>query len=266
MRATHASPDDIDLLTVWGSLKRSLPRILLASLLAGGLTFGVMSLTAPQVRLGSSDRDFGQEHRRPGPRSPPRTAVQTLVNVRMDKEAINTHVRALLSPDLAQKIITELKLDQKPEFNAAKGSPDTLTKLMRMAGVGAPNMKVSDLDRTLETYFKQLEVFSPKESRSIVVRFTSIDPELAKTIANRIAETYRDRLASAVVVESDDTYKDLEPKIDVIEAGDRRSRCRGRPAARHRRQLQAGEFHLYDQRSADGGAHRRGQQGQGASQ
>lgn len=218
MRASpHASPDDIDIVSVWGSLKRSLRPILLCSLLAGGLTYGVLSLMAPRyaseaqlaITAKGSAADPFRDPRREG-------GTSDAVTVRMDKEAINTHVRALLSPDLAQKVITELKLDKKAEFNSAAGSPDTLTSLLRMAGIGAPKKSQSDLDRTLATYFKQLEVYSPKESRSIVVKFTSIDPQLAKDVANLVAETYRSELAAQSKDDSVKVENDLEPKIAAL--------------------------------------------------
>lgn len=220
MRASpHASPDDIDIVSVWGSLRRSLRSIVMASLLAGALTYGVLSLMAPKyaseaqlaITAKGSAADPFRDPRREG-------STPDAVAVRMDKEAINTHVRALLSPDLAQKVITALKLDTKPEFNSAAGSPDMLTSLLRMAGIGTPRKGQSDMDRTLASYFKQLEVFSPKESRSIVVKFTSIDPGLAKDAANLIAETYRSELAAQSKDESVKVENDLEPKITELKA------------------------------------------------
>ncbi|MGQ0673225.1 MAG: GumC family protein [Hyphomicrobium sp.] len=215
MRASsHASPDDIDITSVWSALKRSLPRLLLLSLLAGALTWGVLSMMAARyvseaqlaiIAKGASVDPFRDPRREgSGPDS---------VAVRMDKEAVNTHVRALLSADLGQKIIAELQLDARPEFNSAAGSPDMLSAMLRMAGMDGPKPGETDQDRTLASYFRQLEVFSPKESRSIVVRFTSSDPELAKTVANRVAEIYRESLATQSVTESNQAQNDLEPKI-----------------------------------------------------
>lgn len=214
--STHASPDDIDITSVWSSLKSSLPKILVASLVAAAVTYAVLALMAPRY-ASEAQLEISAKGSLPDPtRDPRREASAESVSVRMDKEAINTHVRALLSPDLAQKIITELKLDQKPEFNSAKGSPDILSGLLRIVGIGAPQKRESDLDRALSTYFKQIEVYAPKESRSIVVRFTSVDAQLASTIANRIAEVYRGELSSQIVVESDKAFKDLEPQIEAL--------------------------------------------------
>src|SRR5690606_25455990 len=68
----------------------------------------------------------------------------------------------------------------------------------------------------LTAYFKRLEVYTPKESRFIGVRFTSIDPVLAAAVANRIAETYRENLAHQSIVETDEVQKALEPKITQL--------------------------------------------------
>lgn len=214
--STHASPDDIDITSVWSSLKTSLPKILVASLVAGALTYAVLALMAPRY-ASEAQLEIAAKGSLPDPsRDPRRESSAESVTVRMDKEAINTHVRALLSPDLAQKIIADLKLDQKPEFNSAKGSPDMLSGLLRLVGIGAPQKRESDLDRALAAYFKQIEVYAPKESRTIVVKFTSIDPALASTVANRIAEVYRGELSSQIVVESDKAFKDLEPQIEAL--------------------------------------------------
>ena len=217
MRAQrHASPDDIDITSLWGSIKTSLPRLAIASMLAGALTFAVLSLMAPRyvsearlaiVAKGAND-----------PFKDPRTEGSNpeSVAVRMDKEAVNTHLQALQSPDLGAKIADEMKLAERPEFNNAAGSPDKLSAILRLAGIGGPKAGESEQDRVLSNYFKQLEAYAPKESRSIVVRFTSIDAQLAADVANKIADSYRAKLATQTVSESDDVTKALEPKITKL--------------------------------------------------
>jgi uncharacterized protein involved in exopolysaccharide biosynthesis len=134
----------------------------------------------------------------------------------MDKEAVNTHVRALSSPDLAARIASEMKLADRVEFNSALGSEDKISALLRMIGIGGPRPGESDQDRVLNAYFKRLEVYSPKESRFIGIRFSSSDPELAAAVANKIAETYRELLANQSVFETDEVQKALEPKIAIL--------------------------------------------------
>ena len=62
---------------------------------------------------------------------PTRTgAAPDSVSVRMDKEAVNTHVRALQSYDLGvETIVREMKLADRVEFNSTLGAPDTLSAI-----------------------------------------------------------------------------------------------------------------------------------------
>lgn len=212
---TYKRPDDIDLGSLWRAVIRSLPKLALLAVALGAATYGVQSLMAPryvsetQLAIESigANNPFTD---------PSRSGSSDSVSVRMDKEAINTHVRALMSTDLGEEIVREMKLADLPEFNSAKGSPDKLSALLRSVGIGAPRASESDQDRALDAYFKRLEVYSPKESRFIGIRFASSDPELAAAVANRIAETYRVNLANQSVVETDGVQKALEPKIGKL--------------------------------------------------
>jgi uncharacterized protein involved in exopolysaccharide biosynthesis len=209
---THASPDDIDIATLWQSLRRSLPALVIASGLIGGATFLALSQVAPRFTseaqlsvvakgangpYGDGKVDGGSE----------------AVTVRMDKEAVNTHVRALMSADLASRIATDMKLSERPEFNSALGPVDPMSRVLRLAGVGGPRSGESEQDRVLSAFYKSLEVYTPKESRIIGIRFSSIDSQLAADIANRIAETYRASLAKRTVTDSSEVEKALEPRI-----------------------------------------------------
>jgi len=180
--------------------------------LAAAATYGVLSLMAPRYMSETQLAIESKSANNPFT-DPSRTGANDSVSVRMDKEAINTHVRALMSMDLGEEIVRDMKLADRSEFNSAKGAPDTLSALLRVVGIGAPRKSESDQARALEAYFKRLEVYSPKESRFIGVRFSSIDPELAAAVANRIAETYRQNIAHQSLVETDEVQKALEPKI-----------------------------------------------------
>lgn len=228
----HATPDDIDIGVLWTSLKRSLPRLLLLSALAGAATFGVMSMMAPRFTSEAQLSVVAKGRQNPFADPKRETAAPDSVAISVDKEAINTHINALRSPDLARRIADEMKLGDKVEFNSALGSVDALSGLLRALGMAGPRPGESAHDRVLGAYFRNLEVYSPKESRFIGIRFTSVDPELAAEVANRIAETYRSSLASMRVVETDEVQKALEPKIaellrDVAAAESEVERFRG---------------------------------------
>jgi len=209
---TPHRPDDIDLRSLWQTAIRSVPRLALLAVVTAAATYGVLTLIAPRyvsetqlaIESKSTNNPFAD---------PTRSGANDSVSVRMDKEAINTHVRALMSTDLGETIVRDMKLADLPEFNSARGSPDMLSALLRLVGIGAPRASESDQDRALTAYFNRLEVYSPKESRFIGVRFWSNNPELAAAVANRIAETYRENLARQSISETDDVQKALEPKI-----------------------------------------------------
>jgi tyrosine-protein kinase Etk/Wzc len=226
MRAnTYATPDDIDVASVGNALKRSLKKTLIISALAGIATFLVLSMMAP--RYGSEAHLSIVARGAANPFSAPRTdgSSSDTVNVRMDKEAINTHVRALTSPDLILPIAKELKLAERPEFNREAGPVDMLDRLKRMIGMGGKVKGQSVEDRVLNAFVDKLSVYSPKESRIIVIRFESTDPKLAATIANKLANEYRKSLANRTVVETTGVQEALLPEIDRLmkEAGEAQS-------------------------------------------
>ncbi len=202
-----ASPDDIDIGAVWRSLRRALPKLLLLSLVIGGATYAVLSQFPPlytseaQIQIvapkGSADQSF------------------EAVAARLDKEAVNTHLRGLMSPDLALQIISEEKLDKNPEFNDALRTPSKLDRILNALDIGGQGAE-SEQDRVLKAFYKRLEVYSPKESRIIGIRFTSSDPKLAADVANKVAETYRDQLATRSLSETDAVQQALQPKIDKL--------------------------------------------------
>ena len=141
------------------------------------------------------------------------TGAPEMVSVRMDKEAIATHVRALLSSDLALKLAAELHLAAKPEFNSALIERGVFGKLLQLVGLLGPRAGESDDDRVLTAYYDALRVYQVKDTRGIMIDFRSEDPKLAAELANRLAELYRDDLSLRTVLESRDARTKLEPQI-----------------------------------------------------
>ncbi len=216
MPAKHAaSPDDIEMSSIAVALKQSAKKLLLTSVALFAATFGVLSMLAPkyqsQAELAIVAKGSASAFSDAKSAGSPDT-----ITTKMDAAAINTHVRALQSPDLMGKIADELRLKERPEFNAALGPIDMADTILRLIGLGGPRGGESERDRVLNTVRNQLEVYSAKESRFIGIRFTSIDPELAAGIANKMADTYRTSLAAQGVIEIDDQQKVLQGKIDKL--------------------------------------------------
>ncbi len=211
-----ASPDDVEISSILEALKKSAPRLVITSLALGALTFAVLSAMAPKYQSQAELAIVGKGASSSFSDSKSTSAGPDSITTKMDKEAINTHVRALQSPDLMIKIVEELALQKKPEFNAALGPVDLVDRIMRLIGIGGVRAGETDRDRVLGQFRNQLEVYSAKESRFIGIRFTSSDAQLASDVANRMAETYRSSLASQGVIEIDDQQKVLQAKIDKL--------------------------------------------------
>jgi succinoglycan biosynthesis transport protein ExoP len=213
---SQASPDNIDLNAVLAAIKARVPRLVVLSAAAGVVTFLGLGLVAPryqsEAELVVSAKglvDPFQSPRKDG-------GGAESFSVRMDKEAVNTHVRALRSPELGAEIAAKLKLAERPEFNSELGPVDALGRILLIAGIGAPRPGESEQDRVLNRFYERLEVYSPKESRAIAIRFTATDADLAADVPNALAEAYRRSLAEQSIVETDEVQQALGPKIDKL--------------------------------------------------
>lgn len=107
----------------------------------------------------------------------------------VDPETVTSQVQVVLSRDLARSVISELKLDSNPEFNAALREVSPLAILGKIGIIKDP-MSMSLEERVLAAYYDRLNAFSVDKSRVIVIEFQSADPELAAKAANLIAEKY----------------------------------------------------------------------------
>ena len=213
---TLQQAEDAQLLAqILASIRRGLAPVLMLSAGVGALTFGALSLMAPRY---TSEAQIAISAKTTNPFPEARTGNVDTVTPRLDKEAINTHARALMAPDLLMKVATELKLQYTPEFNSAVGSLDTWTALMRMVGIGGGRAGETQDDRVLGVVVRQLEVSAAKDSRFIPIRFTSADPQLSADFANRLAEAYRASLVSQPVDETSEVVRAMIPKVEQLKA------------------------------------------------
>jgi len=197
-------------------LRRALPRLIALTAAVGLVTYGTLSLMAPryasQAELAIVAKGAANPYANPNSSA---SGIDTLP-ARMDKEAVNTHVRSMLSSNLAAKVARELQLDTYKEFNPALGPVDTFSAILHAIGLGGERQGISVEDTVLNQFFSRLDIYSPAESRVINVRFTSVDPDLAARVANTLAETYRQELANATVEETDAVQKSLAPRIEAL--------------------------------------------------
>ena len=133
-----ASPDDIELSSVFGALKKSFRRQLVISGLLFGLTYATLMMIAPkyqsEVELAIVARNASSNFTD----SKSSNSSIDSITTKMDKEAINTHVRALRATELLEKVAEQMSLKDKPEFNAELGPIDQIDMLLRLVGIGGP--------------------------------------------------------------------------------------------------------------------------------
>ena len=223
MRST--TPDDIDLASLGRAAKTSLPRILLLSLLAGGATAAVMMTMAPRYTSKATIEIVARPQA-----NTVGAASDTMGTV--DPQAIGTHVRKLMSTDNTLRMMKELGLADKPEFNAALEPEDTYSSLLRMVGLGKPRAGETDEDRVLGSYAKAMKIAQIRETRNIMIEFTTGDAAFSAKGANRLADIYRESLATSVrseTVEARDKLKIEMARLEkeVSDADNRITQFRG---------------------------------------
>lgn len=123
-----------------------------------------------------------------------------------DAGSIETEMQVIQSRGLAEKTVTELRLDQDPEFNAAlresRGLRNVFSRivsdgLFRTAalnkiddGVGAVPVSKSGWADVLTAFDSRLQVAQVGISRVISINYTSENPQTAAAVANTLADYY----------------------------------------------------------------------------
>lgn len=196
------SPDHVDLGAVVRAVVRKVPLLLVLAGLAGAATAGVLATMAPKY-LSQAQLEV-------------RGAGSPETGGRPDKEAVGTHVRSLMSTELALKMSKALKLTEDPDFNSRLEPNDLYGRLWRKVGIGGPKIGETDEDRLLQAYFKAVRAYQVRETRSIIVDCTTSSAKFSADCANTLAELYRDSLSGRVVSESSDVRAKLAPQVDRL--------------------------------------------------
>lgn len=212
---TTASPDNIDIASLFSAVGQKWRTLAVLTLASGGLAFAGFSLVKPtytsEAQIAIVPRGEANPFADPKAGSPAES-----VAVRVDREAINTHAKALQAPELAQRVAADMQLAMKPEFNSAAGTTGVADAMLRIVGIGRPKSSESDEDRVLGQFAKRLAVNPTRDSRAIAIRFSALDRDLAAEIANRLADVYREQLAARSIRESNDVQSGLSPRIDRL--------------------------------------------------
>ncbi|HHX8535257.1 TPA: GumC family protein [Vibrio alginolyticus] len=126
------------------------------------------------------------------------------------KEYFQTQIAILKSNHIADKVIRELNLTQLPEFTSSGGVNKKIDQIKSIPFVQdllnvAPSPK--ETAQFSESYYQALQAFRSKldiepvrNTQLVRIRFRSIDPKLATTIANAVGQAYIDANFEAKLV------------------------------------------------------------------
>lgn len=214
MRNANSAPDDIDLASLGRAAKRSFPRIALCSLLAGVATAGVMSTMLPRYTSTATIEivpRIVEDMNNPGRRTDPNS-----VSERLTKEAVNTHVRKILSTDITQRMNETLGLTRLPEYNERLPATDAFTRTLQTVGLVKPKPDQTDEDRMFAAYARATKVAQIRDTNNIMIEFSSSESQFSAQGANKLAELYRDSLIVSRKDETADAVKRLKPEVERL--------------------------------------------------
>lgn len=210
----QSQQQDIDIFALWRGLKRSLRGLLTLTILVTLVTFGVLSLMTPRY-TSEAQLAIVAKTTNPFPDGKQTGGGREGLTQRLDREAINTHVNALMAPDLLLRVANQLDLRSRSEFGAS-GSNGIVQQVLQMVGLSQPEATGSTDDRVLSRVQERLQVSAVTDSRFIGIRFSSSDKQLAAKFANALAETYRKSLVEVPVNETKQVVDALVPKIEQL--------------------------------------------------
>jgi uncharacterized protein involved in exopolysaccharide biosynthesis len=182
---TSIADEELNLEQVARAVWRKKLVILGLTLLVGAAAFAAVSVMTPRYKSEARVLVEGRENIFLRPEAEKTTVDRSPV----DQETVTSQVQLVLSRDLAREVIGDLKLTEKPEFNAAlrKASP---LSFLRKLGIIRDPMSMTEEERVLSAYYERLTAFAVDKSRVIAIEFQSADPELAARVANTIADKY----------------------------------------------------------------------------
>jgi polysaccharide biosynthesis transport protein len=112
--------------------------------------------------------------------------------VTVDDRIVASQVAVIKSDDLGSRVIAELGLTKRLEFDPLLSRKPLGTLKTILIGFGFaedPNIKTPE-QRALDRYSDKLTVFPLPQSNVITIKYSSSDPQTAAEVANRLAEIY----------------------------------------------------------------------------
>jgi exopolysaccharide transport family protein len=201
---------DIDLAQLFRAIWQRRAVVLGSTALVTALAFTGANLMAPNYK---SETRILIEQRAPGfskAEANPPTSEPVL-----DELNIASQVQLLQSVDLIKQVTRDLKLYDRPEFNAdVRGS--LMTRILVMLHLKKSPLDLAPEERALEAFKEKLEVYQVEKSRVIGIVFDSRDPALSAAVPNAMAQLYLKLQSGAKLDSNNETSRWLEPEIATL--------------------------------------------------
>ncbi|MCA3625417.1 MAG: hypothetical protein IOC52_14735 [Methylobacterium sp.] len=200
---------DQDVVTLGAALWRRRFSILVPTALAFGVSLAIVNMLparhSGEARVLLESRETVHSRPMADPRE----------NAAIDPEALAGQVQIVMSKDLALKVIRDLELTKRAEFNPIAKGLGVVHILGMLTGMMNDPRAIPIEERALQNFHKRLLVSPQGKSRVLSIRFQSEDAQLAANVANRIAEEYLSRAEMAkrdtAKVASEGLDKAIEP-------------------------------------------------------
>ncbi len=116
--------------------------------------------------------------------------VTELRSEQIDKRFVTSQVAVLKSDDLARRIVKQLQLEGKGEFDSLRRGMSTFKKTLLTLGFGADPRLMSKEDRAVDRVQRKLVVYELPESQVIALRYAAADGKTAAVVANALSDTF----------------------------------------------------------------------------
>ncbi len=125
---------------------------------------------------------------------------EVIAKLPVDTAAVESEIEVLSSRDLVSQLVTQLNLEQDPEFNSDLRPPDRLdvfkSRIEALLGLSSDDENEGVVEEigvdqdVAKSVAKRFDIGQKKRSRVIGVEFLSEDPVKAALIANTFSELY----------------------------------------------------------------------------
>lgn len=196
-------------------------RLIACLAVAGSIAAGLLCHTLTPLYTSQISLMLNPNHPKPTA-----ATIDPMSYVPPSEETIRKNQMAVLrSRGLAEAVISDLHLDQEPEFNPALRKPSFLARgkafvarAMHALGIGKQSAKSSESsdDKVIGQFLGRLATTTTDASRIIQVRFSAEKPEEAARIANSLVNHYTELTAQQQTAESTKTIHGLETQIATL--------------------------------------------------